>query len=319
MTPADHRRRLPAAASVSDAATADGHRLRVFDWPPGEGIDPRGSLLWLGGRADFTEKYLETFAHWHARGWHVTSFDWRGQGGSGRLLDDAGIGHIDDFATWIDDLAAFWADWTRRASGPHVVLGHSMGGHLVLRALVERRIAPTAAVLVAPMLGFEAGPVPPAAAARAVAVLGRAASTRRAWKGNERPASARASRQGFLTSDLTRYADETWWKETDHTLGLGPPSWGWMAAAYRSFAVLERPGAVEGVDVPVLVLGTEGDKLVSPRAIRAHAARLARGTLHMWDAGVAHEILRERDEIRDDALARIDAFLGGYAPARSAA
>ena len=291
----------------------DGHVLRMFDWPP-DTEGSRGSLLWLGGRGDFVEKYLETLAHWHARGWHVTSFDWRGQGGSGRLLDDRGIGHIDDFTTWIDDLESVWTDWAGRTRGPHVMLGHSMGGHLALRALVERRVAADAAVLVAPMLGFEAGPVPPAAAARAVALLAHAALTRRAWKGNERPAGASASRQGFLTSDLTRYADESWWKETDPSLALGPPSWGWMAAAYRSFAVLERDGAVEGVRVPVLVLGTDGDKLVSPRAIVKHAARLKHGELHMWDASVAHEILRERDGIRDDALARIDTFVDVQAP-----
>lgn len=113
---------------------------------------------------------------------------------------------------------------------------------------------------------------------------------------------------------MTRYADELWWKEKDASLALGPPSWGWMAAAYWSFAALDRPGAIEGVAVPVLVLGTEGDKLVSPAAIRAAAARLPHAELHMWDASVAHEILRERDAVRDDALARIDAFLDARAP-----
>ena len=46
-----------------------------------------------------------------------------------RLGSDAVTGHIDDFSTWVDDLAALWADWRAATPGPHVLAGHSMGGH----------------------------------------------------------------------------------------------------------------------------------------------------------------------------------------------
>jgi lysophospholipase len=239
----------------------------------------------------------------------VTAFDWRGQGGSGRFLADPLVGHVTDFAAWVDDFAGLADAWARRAAGPRVVMGHSMGGHLILRALVERRIAPDAAVLVAPMLGFETAGLPLGLAASLVKLAALIVPERSAWKGNERPGAARQSRQVFLTHDVDRYADELWWKEEKPELALGPPSLRWLAQAYASCVRLEAAGAVEHIATPMLILGTEGDRLVSPAAIPCLAARLPNAKLKMFGAEVAHEILRERDGPRDEALAEIDAFL----------
>ena len=56
-----------------------------------------GSILFLPGRGDAYEKYLETLGQWREAGWQVTAADWRGQAGSGRLGADAVTGHVGDF------------------------------------------------------------------------------------------------------------------------------------------------------------------------------------------------------------------------------
>jgi lysophospholipase len=302
------RRRIPADATVSMASAPDGWPLRTY-FQPRRG-KARGSILWLSGRGDIFEKYLESFDQWAASGRSVTSFDWRGQGGSGRLGADPRVGHVDDFATWIDDLAAFFDDWRHREPGPHFVMGHSMGGHLLLRALAERRIAPDAVVLSAPMLGFDTGPLPFSWAASFAHLMARVTSSRHAaWKSNEKPSLPGVSRQSLLTHDDARYADELWWKKQDSVLVLGPPSWTWLDAAFRSIALLRRPQAVEHITQPILIVGTDGDRLVSPRAIRDFAPRLPHAKLFMLDKNAAHEVLRERDELRDRVMAEITAFL----------
>ena len=101
------RRQHPADATIRYRPAADGWPLRVFDWPAAGA--PRGSILFQGGRGDFIEKYLESFAWWHAQGWRVTAFDWRGQGGSGRTTPAPRVGHIADYAQYIADLADFGA------------------------------------------------------------------------------------------------------------------------------------------------------------------------------------------------------------------
>ncbi len=108
---------MPGAAVESRWVAPDGHPIRRIDWPEPDG-PPRGSMLFLPGRGDAYEKYLETFEHWRQRGWRVTAADWRGQAGSGRLGADAVTGHVDDFALWIGDLAALVARMGSRARGP---------------------------------------------------------------------------------------------------------------------------------------------------------------------------------------------------------
>lgn len=301
------RRSYPAGSALEFVRTRDGWPLRSFDWPA-QG-KARGSILFQGGRGDIIEKYLELFHHWHGDGWNVTAFDWRGQGGSGRLAADPNVGHCVDFGLWIDDLAGFASEWTARTPGPHIIMGHSMGGHLVLRALAEKRIVPDAAVLIAPMLGFETGILPLRAVAWAVRQLARLWPERAAWKTNERPAPRGASRQRFLTSDFDRYSDELWWKQEKPELELGPPSLKWLEQAYDSALGLESSQGVEAIATPMLILGTLGDQLVSPAAIPRFAARIPGAKLKMFDADVAHEILRERDGPRDEAIALIDTLL----------
>ncbi len=296
---------------------ADGHALRRIDWAhPAPGV--RGSLLFFPGRGDNYEKYLETLDQWHRAGWHVTAADWRGQAGSGRLGKDAVTGHVGDFAHWVDDLAAFWAEWKAARPGPHVLAGHSMGGHLALRALIERRVDPDAAVLSAPMLGF-VGPKLPFGllhgAARLMARLGDPA--RPAWKWSEKPGELPAGRHKLLTHDAERYADELWWREWRPELVMGPGSWGWVERGYASTRVLDSPGAMEAVETPVLVLSTSADKLVSHTAAMRAAERLPHGELVAFGPEAEHEILREVDAVRDRAIAAIAEFLDRTAPRRT--
>ena len=289
-------------------ATRDGWPLRTYTQPSVSSL--RGSILWLGGRGDIIEKYIETLDGWSRDGWRITSFDWRGQGGSGRVGGNPNVGHITDYAIWIDDLAEFYAAWVAREPGQHVVMGHSMGGHLLLRALAEKRIAPDKAVLVAPMLGFESGIIPFPIAFWVARVMAQIKNELRpAWKHNEKPSPPRASRRAYLTHDNDRYDDELWWKAKDPSLTLGPPSWSWLSAAYASIAGLNRVGAVEGVTTPLLILCAEADQLVSAKAIHQFAARLPDATLVVFGDDTAHEILREADGPRNRAIAAIAEFL----------
>ena len=311
-----NRRALPAGSEIGSWTAADGWSHRTFEWPRVPYGKERGAILFLGGRGDIFEKYLETFDHWHRAGWSVTSFDWRGQGGSGRLSADPGCGHAASFAPWIDDLAAFVEQWRATNAGPHVMVGHSMGGHLTLRALSERRIAPDAVILSAPMLGLRSAPFGARFAAKVAALMCRIGKPERlAWKANERPGVPMKGRRALLTHHGERYEDELWWKAAKPEIAVGPPSWAWVAEAYRSTLALEERGCLESIQTPILILAAEQDRLVDHAAIVRSAARLPNVKLRSWGPESAHEILREADPVRDAALAEIDCFLDRHAPA----
>jgi lysophospholipase len=313
--PADppcNRREIPPFAAESHWLAADGAAIRRIDCQPAGA--PRGRLLFLPGRGDCYEKYLEAMAHWRAGGWAVTALDWRGQALSGRLGHDPLTGHIADFAVWVADLAAFWGDWAT-GPGPKVVVGHSMGGHLLLRALAEGVITPDAAVLVAPMLGLHPTWAPPRLMRWLAALMCRLGDPARpAWDAGERPGKAADLRQHLLTHSPERYADELWWRAARPGLVMGGGSWRWVERAYASAIGLARRGALERVRQPVLLLASRVDGLVSWPAIARAAARLPAGELVAWGAEAAHELLREADPVRSDVLAAIDSFLDRTAP-----
>lgn len=308
------RRAIPASAREGWWQASDGASIRRLDWPQDAG-PARGSLLFLPGRGDFYEKYLEAMNHWHRQGWQVTALDWRGQAMSGRLGHDDSTGHVADFAIWVGDLAAFWAQWSAETPGPHVVIAHSMGGHIALRTLAEQRIDPAALVLSAPMLGLVPQWLPRAVlhvAARVMCALhGREAP---AWNGSEKPGRAAEDRFDLLTHDADRFADEIWWRQARPALDLGPPSWGWIERALASMAGLDRAGVLERAATPALVIATRKDRLVSYRAIARSARRLPAARLMTFGEEGRHELLREADPVRDRVLAAIDGFLADCAP-----
>ena len=96
---ADAPEAAPFFAEVADApeearafwvTALDGMRLRVTLLARGEA----GTVLLFPGRTEYAEKYGRVARDLAARGLAVVTVDWRGQGLSARLLEDAGIGHV---------------------------------------------------------------------------------------------------------------------------------------------------------------------------------------------------------------------------------
>ena len=182
---------------------------------------------------------------------------------------------IESFDPLIDDLAALLADWRAATPGPHVAIGHSMGGHLLLRALVERRPALDAAVLVAPMIGVNSAPIPawlaPAianamcrlglgAGADVEDAAGDAAAGRRSGSATS-PARASAMRTRPGGGSASRAG--TWARRAGP--GCAPPS----ARAAAAFT----PRGWRGVDLPMLLVGAEPRPAGQRRGDRAGGAR----------------------------------------------
>jgi lysophospholipase len=311
----DHNRRAHPEGMILDRWHApDGWEHRRWRWPVADDIICRGSMIFQAGRGDFFEKYLETLTEFHEAGWNLTGFDWRGQSGSGRLLNDPTVGHAISFDPWIDDLDEFVREWREEMPGPHVIAAHSMGGHAVLRYFIKYQPGLDGAIFSAPMLKVVSRPLPEKLAAFVARLFVRFGfGDQHAWQENERPSLPGSSRQKLLTHDFDRYSDEAWWLAEIPELKMGPPSWQWLVAAYDSSASLFAPGVLEKVRTPVLLLAAAKDRLVSVSAIREAHKRLPGAKLFVHQFS-AHEVLRESDEIRDVFMREIWTFLEQQVP-----
>jgi lysophospholipase len=294
-------------------ASRDGKRLRVATWDAAPASKPRGVCVLLDGQTEFLEKYDEVIGELRSRGFAVATLDWRGQGGSVRALANPLKAHIGDFAEYDEDLSTFLEKVVKPMSEkPPIALAHSMGGHVLLRALHDRPNAFTAAVMTAPMLRAQTRGYP-AWLARAMCRFENAIgnSEQWVWGMDQRDPLTMEFEDNLVTSDRTRFARAKALVAAQSDIRLAGPTWGWLEAAYRSMARVTSPGYGEAIATPVLIVGAGKDRIVDMAAEREFARRLPNGAfLEFSDA--EHEILMESDAIRMRFWAAFDAFVGKY-------
>ena len=306
------RNPIPSGPVVGAFAGHDGTQLRFARWDATRG-PRRGTACIFMGRGEFIEKYFEVIADLRRRGYAVAIHDWRGQGGSARALANSRKGHVKSFAEYDADLTRFMKDVVLPdCPPPYIALAHSMGGNILMRHATIQGSWFDRIILTAPMFAFadEKIPVPQSVARAYAEVLGLGAPGRLyVWRGNDRPLESRAFEGNALTSDPERYQRNRQIVEAAPQLALGSPTVAWLRAAYRSCRKVMRPEFAPEVRVPMLLVAAGQDRIVSSPAIEDLAHRLKIGA-RVVIAGSQHEILQERDEIRQRFWAAFDAYLG---------
>ncbi|HTW36252.1 MAG TPA: alpha/beta hydrolase [Rhizomicrobium sp.] len=291
----------------------DGKLLRTGLWDAAPGTGSRGVCVLLDGQTEFLEKYDEIAAELSARGFQVAALDWRGQGGSERLVPDPLKAHVRDFADYDGDLAAFMDQVVKPLSPKApLVLAHSMGGHILMRALHDHPGQFAAAVATAPMMRALTRGYPPVVA-RAACYMENLAGQRNEWVWGmaERDPLKLTFADNLVTSDRGRFARNQSYLAAQPDIRLAGPTWGWLEAAYRSMARTMSPGFPEAIETPVLIVGAGRDQIVDTRAAREFASRLPRGT-YLEFADAEHEILMENDAIRARFWKAFDGFVTKY-------
>lgn len=292
---------------------AVGAQLRAARFDADPGVARKGVCVLLNGQTEFIEKYFEVIDELRGRGFAVATMDWRGQGGSARLLaDDHRKSFIGDFSEYDQDLDTLlnWIVTPMLAPGERpVALAHSMGAHNLLRALAHNPARFAWCVLNAPMI--------------AISLRGQrqflvaAVTAFEIWRGNRGgwvwgmeardPHNVSFSTQ-LVTSDPQRFERTQMLLRENPDLRLAGATWGWLAAAIRSMKWLR--GQAETITTPLLVVGAGKDRICLTPEAKAFAAR-APNAQYVEVADAGHEILMEKNAIRAKFWEAFDAFAAG--------
>lgn len=309
---------VPAAECFSPFFVAAGAvRLRAARFA----ADGPGVCLILNGQTEFIEKYFEVIDEFRARGYSAITFDWRGQGGSDRLLPDRRKAHIEDFAAYDQDLDTVIRQVVKPMTGERnarpIAVAHSMGGNILLRRLHDVQGEFAAAILSAPMVGITPRGLPWWVIERIADRLNaRAPSPEFVWGMAKRDQMKLPFALQIVTSDPKRYARTQALLAANPELRLNGPTWGWLGAALHSIALLKKPDYAEAIRTPALVIGAGRDRVCDTGVLRAFAARLPKAH-YVEVEGAEHEIMMERDPLRAEWWAAVDIFLKENAPAVS--
>lgn len=262
---------------------ADGQSLARRHWAR---PDATRAMLLVHGLGEHSGRYRHVAAWFNARGYDVLAYDQRGHGLSPGPR--GALARRDDLLT---DLAAVYADYARRAPAPPLLLGHSMGGLVAARAVLDGRVTPPALVLSSPALRSHEG-APLRLLARVLARL----------------APRLPLRTGLALDGLSH-----------------DPA---VAAAYRADPLCSaritprladfifRAGAACLADapalaVPTLLLAAGADRLVDPAGSRQFAAAAAgtgRLTARHFDT-LFHELFNEAEPGRSQVFKQLGDWL----------
>ena len=246
---------------------------------------PRAAALIVHGYFEHAGRYREV-AHVLVRaGLAAMSFDLRGHGRS-----EGQRGYVDTFDDYLDDLDAALGELDRRIEAacpgqsiPRLLLGHSNGALIVLRALADpsRSMPPIgAAVLSSPFLGLRVK------APAIQDILGRAAGRLLPRLSLPNP---------LAVEELTHDPEKQEERRLD-TLCHESANARWYASALDTHDyVLENAARIT---VPTLWLVADGDRVADPAVSRATRARIRAPSRYVPLPGMHHEVFNELERER---------------------
>lgn len=262
---------------------ADGQQLFLRDW---SGRATHSAVLIVHGLGEHSGRY-DSLAKWFAtHGYAVRSYDQRGHG---RTPGQRGaLRHSDDL---LKDLTAVYENYAAQSGRHPLLLGHSMGGLVALRAVLDGRVEPSGLVLSSPALrSFE-----PLWLRRLAAVLARVSPNL-------------PLRNGLPVDALSHDIKVVEEYRTD------PLRTRWITPRLADF--IFRAGASSITDawrlrVPSLLLAAGSDRLVDPSGSRdfANGAWATHQLTSRFFDTLFHELFNETETGRHQVLAQLADWL----------
>ena len=266
----------------------------------------KGAIVVANGRTEAIIKYKELIYDLNHNGYSVYLLDHRGQGFSGRMVDDKQMGYVDDFHNYVLDLHHFVVTKVKPLKPKHLyLLGHSMGGAISALYLEEFDDGFDAAVLNSPMLQPNLFTEKTSGLLCKLMKLEKEkeayAPGQKSYDEEENPFD-----NNLLTHSAIRFKIMHEELSKHPKAKIGGPSIGWIQNACKASAL-----AVENADkikIPLLILRGSADKIVNPKAEDKFCEKAESCQGYEID-GAWHELLIEKDLYRSEAVSAILTFL----------
>lgn len=304
------RREPPEDAIFSYFNSSDGESMRFARFPASKVVETKGTIIFMPGRTEFIEKFIEDIHIWNGIGFACAAMDLRGQGMSSRVHPNRDKHYVRSFDPHIEDVhQLFEKAIAGKMPKPYILMGHSAGSHVILRFLHDHPRDADAAILIAPMVRIAAGGVP-RMITHALSFMMNFVGLGAAYvPGHTAFKDGRWGWRKKLTHDDERFKDEDHFINTkDRRLAVGGVTYKWLLEAMRSCDILNAPGYAEKINAPTLILQASEDQIVDNDAQSELAAHLPNGRLIPIE-GAMHEILKESDEHRAAVWEAIGEFI----------
>ena len=269
--------------------------------------DEKGALVITTGRQESIAKYAEVLFDLKDSGFDIYIMDHRGQGFSGRMLNDPRKGHVADFENYVADLQTFVDSVVKKT--PYAgtfYLSHSIG--CTIGILYAARFPDTfdGLILVSPFFEINTGLVPQWIVRGVVELFSMVGLDESFVPGGGSYTTDIPFDDNIVTTSKKRYELTKKLVDLYPETALFGPTNRWVAEA--SAAGGKALDAASSLPRPILLLQAADDKVIRVSPQEEFCRKSEKCTLRkMPEAG--HEILMERDSIRNQAFMHIRNFL----------
>lgn len=301
---------VPGAPKTDVIEVGDGVKIRHAYWRLSP-LTRKGTVIILQGRSEYIEKQFELTANLLEMGYDVLAFDWRGQGGSSRSLENTNVGYVDDFDEYVEDLMEILQQVALPdCRGPLHILAHSTGSLVALMAAPKIGNKISRMVLCSTFLGIGKQPISEPlirllSGGLTSFGLGEALLTGR---DPELPKWDRAT--NIHTNSKENFDRNRKFARDFPELCIGGATASWVFAACKAFDRVKDPDFHSQITIPILMINAGNDVVVRNQENEFLARQLRSGSL-LTIEGARHEIWQELPIYREQLLAAFSAFVPG--------
>jgi lysophospholipase len=257
-----------------------------------------GSVVISSGRIESLIKYKEVVYDLYQNGYSVFIHDHRGQGLSGRMLDNTQIGYVGDFAEYVADFNRFINEVvTVKTQHKPNLLCHSMGGTIGAMTVLSYPDLFEKVVFSAPMFGIR--PFLPNWFAKFLLNFHAMLNKKTAYFFGQNNYDNQPFAGNELTHSEIRY--QIFRQEYQETpiVQLGGVSGNWLRMAAQAMDEVEQDA--HRFPIPALIIQAGADQVVDNNRQNRVVAKIKNAKL-MVIAGSKHELFEEQDKFRTPCL-----------------
>ena len=255
---------------------------------------PRGTVYILHGFTENAVKYSELIYNFLIRSVSVCIYEQRGHGRSFRYVEDKSLTHIEKFEEYVTDFEDV-IEATGEMTQPYYLFSHSMGCAVAALYLENGGDVFARAVLSSPMIAPDHGNYPlwvTKALCRGAILFGK--KRKRIYVSGPYP--GKEDFESSCATDPERFAYYERIKRENEDFHNYSPTYKWLLESLCVTDKLLAGGAVERIEIPVLVYTAEKDTVVLHEPQKAFVSRLPEGMLAPA-FGAKHEIFLSTDEV----------------------
>ena len=262
------------------------------------------------GWSEFSLKYMELAHDLIQKNFSpVYVLDHRGQGASERQLKDTEKSYVEDFLFYVKDLKIFLNTKVlpRHPKKDLYLIAHSMGGAISLLYTLNHPNTFRAAAITAPMLRINT-PETVQSLALFLSSLSQLVFRHQSFLINKRTKSIPFDKNNPISHSPQRYEFNKY-LENKYPFYIRGASLKWLREAIKKSRKLRKNSYK--APLPLLFLNADQDRIIDNKANKKFCLKAKNCTLITFEKA-KHEILMEKDEVRNQAIKSIIKFFKSH-------